>query len=189
MVKKIKGLYFRDHVKHAPSLGAQLLCGVDLGDYFKKCAEEDGIKLITLMRHYDVKPSEAMFYELCLALARELYPEPRPRGRKSKWTLLNKGALVVEVERLVNPDDPLRGVAWACGVLASREPWKSFLETKEGGSFGPNPAEALRQTYFSFRGEKWAMAMRHSFKYHEHEGDLAKWDEDVFDYVRKPFLD
>lgn len=155
----------------------------------KQCADwanEDHAKLMMLCQHYGIQASPIMFYELALALAREIYPEPKKRGRKSKWTALNKGALVVEVERLVRPDDPAHGVEWACKQLSKRKPWASFLEAKEGGTLGPDPAEALRQIYFDFRGDKWAKVARDAFKMYEREGAIAEWEKQVSDFVRNP---
>lgn len=147
--------------------------------------KEDQSKLLLLCQHYGIQTNPFMFYELALALARKLYPEPKKRGRKSKWTALNQGALVVEIERLTIPNDPARGVNWACTKLAKREPWESFLETKEGDTT-PDPAEALRQVYYDFKDNKWAAVMRDAFKMREHEDTVSEWDEQVTDFVRNP---
>lgn len=149
---------------------------------------DDHAKLLMLCQHYGIQASPIVFYDLALALARELYPEPRKRGRKSKWTALNKGLLVVEVERLVNPDDPAHGVEWACQQLAKREPWKSFLERKASNTTTPDPAEALRQIYYDFQSDKWAEVSRHAFRLCEHEGTLSEWENRVMDFVRNPHL-
>lgn len=151
-------------------------------------AQEDHSRLLLLCQHYGIQTSPFLFYELALALARELYPEPKKRGRKSKWTALNKGALVVEVERLHKPEDPAHGVEWACQQIAKREPWKSFLEGKESTVTSPDPAEALRQVYYDFRTDKWAAVMRDAFKWHEHEGVIGEWEKQVIDFVKNPHL-
>lgn len=147
---------------------------------------EDHAKLLMLCQHYGIHDSPGMIYQLALALAREIYPEPKKRGRKSKWTALNKGALVAEIERLVKPGDPAHGVEWACNQLAKREPWASFLEIKEGGTLGPDSAEALRRVYYDFRSDKWAEVSRDAFRWHEHENTLAEWEIMVLDSVRNP---
>lgn len=146
-------------------------------------AEEDHAKLLALCQLRGIKHGPSMFYLLALELARDLYPEPKKRGRKSKWTTLNKGALVVEVERLVMPDNPARGVAWACTQLAKREPWASFLESNDSGTSSPDPAEALRQIYFDFRNDRWATVSRDAYRFHEHEGTLTEWESLVLDAV------
>lgn len=151
-------------------------------------ADEDHARLLMLCNNYGIHDSPMMFYKLALALAREIYPEPKKRGRKSKWTVLNKGVLVVEVERLVRPNDLAHGVEWACTQIAKREPWASFLEAKEGGTFGPDPAEALRQIYFEFRGDKWADVSRDAFRMYEHEDAIGEWVKKVSDFVRNPHL-
>lgn len=147
---------------------------------------EDHAKLLMLCQHHGIQEGPIMFYQLALALAREFYPEPKKRGRKSKWTLLNKGALVVEVERLVKPGDPAHGVEWACQQLAKHEPWASFLEIKESSITSPDPAEALRQIYYGFRDEKWATVSRKAFKYDEAVGAIEQWEKQVSDSVKKP---
>ncbi len=147
---------------------------------------EDHAKLLMLCQHYSIQEGPIMFYQLALALARKLYPEPKKSGRESKWTIMNKGALVVEVERLVNANDPSHGVKWACTQLAKREPWASFLEAKDGGTLAPDPAEALRQIYFKFRGHGWANISRDAFRMYEYEGAIHEWDKQVNDCVRNP---
>lgn len=149
-------------------------------------AREDHANLVMLSKKYKIDEGPQMFYQLALALARELYPEPKRGGRKSKWTMLNKGALVVEVERLVRPDDPSHGVEWACNQLAKREPWASFLEKKESGTLGPDPGEALRQIYFDFRADKFARVSRDAFRMYEHENAIEEWENCVFDFVINP---
>lgn len=187
MTKRIHDMYFQSMESRRPGLlGAALMEDGSLDDRLSKFVEDDSAKLLLLCQYYGIKASPTMFYELSLALAREIYPEPKKRGRKSKWTDLNKGALVVEIERLVKPDNPSHGVDWACCVLAKREPWASFLETKDGNSLSADPSEALRQIYFKFRRDKWANVSRDAFKRYEHEGAMALWDKSVFDFVRNP---
>lgn len=183
--KKIPDLHFQSEERRKPRiLAAALRDDGSLHDLVNKSVEEDYAKLLLLCKQYGIKQGESMFFQLSLALAREIYPEPKKRGRKTKWTDLNKGALVVEVERLVNADDPAHGVEWACRVLAGREPWESFLEMKEGSNFGPDAAEALRQVYFKFRRDKWAAVSRDAFKQYEAEDAITAWEERVSDFVK-----
>ena len=142
--------------------------------------DEDHAKLLMLCNHYGIEAGPTMFYQLALALARELYPEPKKPGAKSKWTWLNQGALVVEVERLTKPGDPTHGVTWAAKSLSDREPWKTFLKGNA------EPKEVLRTTYTRFRSHKWARVARHAFAWHEIEGTIAEWDGFVVDVVRNP---
>ena len=141
-------------------------------------AKEDHDKLLMLCQHYGIQ--DGNLYGLALSLARELYPERKRSGAKVKWTDLSKGALVVEIERLVKPDDPMHGATWAAKELSTKEPWKSFLKLSE------DPAEVLRREYYDFRDAKRADAMRDAFKMHEHAGRITEWDEQVTDFVRKP---
>jgi hypothetical protein len=173
-----------------PRLQAAALRGSsEVQELVQKHAREDLDKLRLLCRHYDVPESPHMFYELSLALARDFvngFKERKPRGRKMKWTILSRGALVVEIERLAKPDDPAHGVSWAATQLTKREPWKSFLEIKESDEPRPAPAEALRKQYHAFKGDRWANLMWDCFKMHEHEGTIAVWEEQVADYVKNP---
>jgi|GEM_PF-1096102 len=187
VTKKVPGLHFQSEEKRHPGiLGAALMDDGSLSDITKQHVEEDYTKLLMLCQHYGIQSGPSMFFQLSLALAREIYPEPKKRGRKSKWTDLNKGALVVEVERLVSPNDNSRGAAWACNQLANREPWKSFVEEKEGGASSPDPAEALRQIYFDFRGDRWAEVSRNAFRQYEAEDYVQGWEKRVDDFVRNP---
>ncbi len=187
MVKKIPEQRFQNEETRKPQLlAAALADDGSLRDRIREYSEDDSAKLLLLCQHYGIQASPIMFYELALALARKLYPEPKKRGRKSKWTLLNQGVLVVEIERLAKPDNPAHGVAWACKEIAKREPWKSFLEIKESDTTNPDPAEALRQTYYNFRADKWAEVERDAFKSCELAGAVEVWEKHVFDYVNNP---
>src|SRR4030095_3316487 len=184
MPNKIQGLTFPSGASRRIGL---LATDADRERLCKQWSDEDYSKLLLLCQHYRIPEDPNMFRALALALARELYPEPKKRGRKAKWTTLNQGALVVEIERLVGPDGPAHGVHWAAQQLANREPWKSFLEKKESDATNPDPAEALRQMYYAFKDDRWADVSRHAFKFHEHQGTIAEWESDVTDvtdYVR-----
>ncbi len=183
MTKKIDGLWFQSEEARNPPL---LASDDDLRDLAEKYSAEDMRKMFLLCEHYGIKDGPHMFYSLALVLAREIYPEPKKRGRKTKWTPLNKGALVVEVERLVKPNDPAYGVEWACRQLAKREPWLSFVEEKEGDNRSPDPAEALRKIYFEFRDHRLMRVSREAFKMYEYKGALADWVTHVNDVVRNP---
>jgi hypothetical protein len=153
----------------------------------KRWAQEDMEKLLLLCDHYEIERGPTMFAELALSLAEEYVPAFREykAHRPTKWTDLNKGALVVEIERRVT-NDPTRGVKWAAAQVAKEEPWRSFLEVREGEETYPDPGEALRKVYYGFRGNKWAMVMRDAFKLHKVKGTLNEWDAQVVDYVRNP---
>ncbi|MBK7519377.1 MAG: hypothetical protein IPJ33_15660 [Gammaproteobacteria bacterium] len=113
-----------------------------------KFHDDEYEKLLTLCELYGIPVGEFMFYRLSLALARELYPEKKKRGRKSKWNPIIRSALIMQIERTIQPNRAARGVAWACKVLAKREPWKSFLEEKDTGDATSDPGEALRRVYY-----------------------------------------
>lgn len=146
-------------------------------------------KIELLCQHYGIPDGPAKFYSLALTLARNLYPAKKKVGRKSKWTDLNKGALVVEVERLIDhndTNDTNKGVSWATTQLAEKEPWKSFLETKDSENSSPDPAEALRQVYANFKNDRWAELSRDVFAKHKFDDSFPEWDAIVTDVVRNP---
>jgi hypothetical protein len=132
--------------------------------------EEQLRKMSVLCEYYGIPPGAGQWYGLALALARELYPVPKKKGR-TKWHRLAIMALVVEIERLAaDPDDPARGAAWAAKQLATREPWRSFMN----GNL--DAAEALRKAYFGHRNDDWARLARDGFKRHEAQGTVDEWD-------------
>jgi hypothetical protein len=180
MVKKIPSLRFQGHdTRKRRLLAAALRNDGSLSERAKEYSEEDSAKLQLLCLHYGIQSSPSMFYELALELAREIYPEAKKSGRKSKWTELIQAALVVEVERLKRPNDPAHGAEWACEQLAKRKPWKSFIEKKESSKSSPDPAEALRKKYYDFRNDKWADVFRGVFKMHELQGLIDEWEKRV----------
>jgi hypothetical protein len=183
-VKKVPGLYFASEDSRRLGL---LMDAAAREEFLRKCTDEDDLKLKQLCAAYRIEDGPFMFYFLALALARERYPEPKSRGRRSKWTAMNGGALVVEIERLIVPGDSQHSVSWACGVLAKREPWKSFLEAKDGtDTFGADPAEALRQAYSRHRRWRWTNISRDAFKWHERTSSLDEWDTRVSESLRHP---
>jgi len=150
-------------------------------------AGEDDEKLRLLLKHYDVEPLN--FYSLALALARDFVPgfqEKVSRGRKIKWTDPVKAVLVVEIERLVIPNDPTHGVERAAIILSQREPWKSFLESKDTTQSSPSPAGALRAIYYDARGDKLSKVFRSAFESYKQAGTTEQWTEMVLDIVRNP---
>lgn len=155
MTKKKIGITFRP--VEPLSLGLAIKGEAATQKFYADQFNEDHEKLLLLCQHYNIKAGPGRFYQLALALARDFYPAPKKRGRKTKWTVEMKDELVFEIERLVKPDDPSHGVEWACRKLALREPWEAFLVSKECSNFGPDPAEALRQVYFGYRNvrEEW----------------------------------
>jgi hypothetical protein len=147
------------------------------------------IKSCSLCQHYAIPEGPRRFYQLALSLAQDFveeFQERRPRGRKSKWTNMNKGALVVEIERIAKPDDPAHGVTWAAKQLAKRKPWKSFIEAKDSGELTPDPAEALRQVYYDFKDDRWASIMRKAFALDQHNNTISEWERSVVDFVNNP---
>ena len=152
----------------------------------ERWVSEDQEKLVLLTKQYGIQDGPMMFYQLALALARQIYPVSKKRGRKEKWNVLRKMVLVVEVERRVRPGDKSHGIQWACKQLAKREPWVSLVEKKEQGTLGPDPAEALRQVYLAFRTDKFANVARDAFEMWKYEDKVEEWESFAEDCVRNP---
>lgn len=183
MVKKIPDVSFPDPDSRPPGF---FFNEDELRQLHSKYQWEDLERLFLLVKHYNIQPGPEIFIQLALELARELYPEPKKGGRQSKWTIHNKGALVVEIERLKRSDDPDHGVSWAAIQLANREPWKSFLESSKSGSSSPDPAGALRKAYYDFKDDRWAEISRKAYGYHTITNTIEDWENHVTDVVKKP---
>ena len=133
-----------------------------------------------------------MFLELALVLARKVCPgfqELKPRGRKRKWTKLVGVSLVVEIDRLVRPDDPAHGLSWAAEQLAQREPWKSFLEIKDAKETSPDRENPSRKAYYEFCGDRLVRVVKDAFAHYELTNTLAEWEKLVADFVKNPGQD
>lgn len=92
-------------------------------------------KLELLADHLGIAPGPARWYQLSLILARHLVPgltEAKPKGRPKKWGMVEKGILVVEVERRTNAGQTQEEAARA---ISGQEPWRSFVD-----SWGPGKA-------------------------------------------------
>jgi len=162
-----------------------LMSEADIREHKAKWANEDHRKLLLLCHHYAIAEGPHMFYLLALSLAQDFvdgFKERKPRGRKLKWTDLNKSVLVVEIERIRSDhtggraNDP-RSVVWATKRLAKREPWKSFIEAT--GSGDSDPAEALRHAYYDFKDDKWVKITGDAYKMHKHEDTISEWESFV----------
>lgn len=148
----------------------------------KEWLREDIENVDSLCEHYGLEKGQ--FFRLCIELARELkIPafKEEPKRRAKKWDDHAGGVLVVEVNRLIDPNNQSHGVVWACQELAKREPWKSFLEEKDGDNTSPNPGEALRRVYYNFKDRKFTKVLHKAYLYHENNNDRSGWDSMVED--------
>ncbi|NOU20751.1 MAG: hypothetical protein HOO93_03010 [Methyloglobulus sp.] len=145
----------------------------------KQLVQDDMLNMLALCDKYHIKQSHNMWYELALSIARECYPEPQKKGRKSKWNGFKTAVLVVELERLIDLKNPSKGVQWASKQLAKKEPWKSFIEFKDSNLTSPDPAETIRKIYFDFKDDEWSERLRLTFKKYEVNQDLEGWEEFV----------
>jgi hypothetical protein len=143
-------------------------------------AAEDVERMFLLCDELGIETGPSMWFQLALTLARQLYPEPRKRGRKVKWSPMRLGCLVVELERLAING---KSIEWAANVLAKREPWKSFIESKESDITDKDPGEALRKLYSNVCDDKWAEVCRKAYKWHEIHNDIASWEAGIANIV------
>lgn len=105
MSKEIHGARLQpDEPLHSDSLAGALLDGLNkrLQEADEAAIEENHAKLLLLCKRYGIQSGRLMFYDLALALAGELYPKPKKRGRGSKWDISKHFELVKDVERLIN---------------------------------------------------------------------------------------
>lgn len=114
------------------------------------------------------------WYELALKLAKELYTEPKKKGRPKKWDDYAKGILAVEVERLLENKQTIES---ACYQLSKIEPWKSFVEKKESSNTTSDAGAALHEQYADFKNDKWAEISRGYYSYHVATNKIDEWEK------------
>ena len=151
---------------------------------------DDHDMLPGLCRRYGIPDGPTQWYELALALAREL--APKVRGRRDKWSRWIDGILVVEIERLVQLGSRRRSAAWATRELAERRPWLDFLtrvdaDPENRDEAPQDPAESLRRRYSHVRHTRLADLFRAEFDRCEREGRVAEWDARVLATLRDPW--
>ena len=151
---------------------------------------EDYRKMLLLAKQYGVSESPTMWFELALLLARELHPVKGKPGRPTTWSKWNLAFLVIEVDRKIAASRHGGGIDWACGELAKREPWKSFVqETASGDHHGPDPRGALSKRYhegMSAKARSELRIVRGAFRYHLESEALDEWDAMVRSSLRDP---
>ena len=145
--------------------------------------EEDHQKLLLLCDEMGVPEGPDRFYQLSLELARKHCIGFQERIPQSKWTLVTRGCLVVEIERLTadRRKQPGHTVTWAADILSRRDEWAEFL-----GGKGERPDEALRVQYQKFKRDPFAKIWRKAFKWHEYSDTLSEWETLLLDALRKP---
>lgn len=148
-------------------------------------------KLELLAAHFGIQPGPSAWYQLSLHLARFLVPglnEAKPKGRPTKWGMVERALLVVEIERRTSQGLTQEQAARA---IAKLEPWQSFVTSWSYGkaTTGPDPAEALRQEYKKGKNHFFADVARDAFRLHEYEGTLDKWQDFVISAIESPTLE
>jgi hypothetical protein len=142
----------------------------------RQWAIEDCKILEQIREEYNIPIGEHAYFLLAMQLAKELYKEPKKKGRKIKWKDYEKGFLVVEVERLLNDKKTIES---ACYQLSRIEPWKSFVEKKDDDTTSPDPSEVLRKIYIAFKNDKWAEISRSFYSYHVETNKIDEWEKQV----------
>lgn len=102
-------------------------------------------KLYLLCDHYGIDPNDPNhFMLLSIELARELFPPPRKKGRKAKWTERIETILVIEMERLIKTQKTIDGAA---EKLSQNQEWIDFIEERDATDAISDRAEVLRCQY------------------------------------------
>lgn len=115
-------------------------------------AAEMRIKLFVLLDHFEISSDNPdCWLQLAVKLALEHVPGfqvERKVGAKPKWTIFNRRELreTIDCEKSKAGNIAGKGIAWACGILAKQEPWKSLVK-------GQDRAESLRSVYYKARRE------------------------------------
>jgi len=146
-------------------------------------AMEDYEKLLLLCDEMGVPDGPDRYYFLSLALARKHCIGFQERTPKGKWTLMTRGYLVVEIERLTadKRKHPGHTVAWAADILSLRTEWVEFTAGK-----GTDRGEALRVQYQAAKLQLWSKIMRKAFKWHVHNDTLSEWGAGLLEALRNP---
>jgi hypothetical protein len=165
-----------------------LMTEAEIAQKVKEWSLEDSGNLLMLCDEYDIPYSKDLsytWYSLALALARRWHPAPKKRGTHEKWNLWTKGALVVEVERLIKQKGKGSSVRWACVQLAKEEPWKSFVGNNTGDYPSENPSEVLRRKYQDVYSDQKLNLLRTAYKAYSEENDFQGWNDYLHSVVRK----
>jgi hypothetical protein len=153
-------------------------------------AKEDIEKLYLLGKQYNLNVIDPRFFQmLALELARKLYPEPKRRGRKNKWTPLIRAVLVVEVERRIEKGEAKRPLKTICHELSQRDPWESFIEEKEDDLTDPDPGAVIERVYQDSKKLPIAKAHKGAFLWHGADASVSEWNDFVKDTVKKAQLE
>lgn len=176
--------FAREETRNKADLAAGLRGNAYRLEYIEKQTNEDFSKLVSLCQHYGIEAGPLMFTKLALTLAREMFPERKRSGAKTKWTSTTKGMLVVEIERLADPRNPAHGISWACKRLAKVEPWKSFVTTKDLEKPSTTPEAALRQAYYEAVNDPRVGLYRDAYSQNQLEGHQDQWNEALMHFVR-----
>lgn len=131
--------------------------------------QNERLKLRLLAYQMNIQNGETIWYELALALARIHHPEPNKRGRKTKWDLEIRIILIIEINRLIKPENQRYGIEYACGVLSNRPHWKRFLKNNK------NLVQALRRNYYESTADEKLIEAAQAY-YKENQGN---WDSHV----------
>jgi hypothetical protein len=153
----------------------------------KKWAQEDDEKINLLGESFGLNPDDPEFFkDLALTLARHFYPESRKRGRANKWTELNRGVLVVEVERLKEQSPTKSPLKTLCYALSEMRPWSDFLERQRCDSTTPDPGAVLTRMYQDSKTLPMTKALRTVYRVHRERGSLSDWEKFVWDAIENP---
>jgi len=170
---------------------AMAKCKSEFDQMYRDCFFEDINNVLLLCDHYGIKKdiTPYTFIKLSITLAEELkipaFIEKKKKGRKEKWTEYNLALLIASVDEKIasrqheNKQSNMKGrVSWACSILVSKEPWKSFISENETSKQG----ETLRVKYYEAKRSKISLVLG------EVIASVAKKEKDLFESLLKNTL-
>ena len=201
MAKKTKVRFARDEARHIP-IGTILADEVYKDGSIRKLTDswvdEDTQRLLQLAESYGIQYDQSMenpekglalfFKNLALELARELYPE-RKRLQTKKWTDIVIAVFIVEMERLIEPNNSHKGASWAALQLSKQERWKEFVRGGGDSEKVTSLNDYLRERYQNCKKKAkpyMVETVQGSYNYHDHLGTLEDWEDMVDDILSNP---
>ena len=152
-------------------------------------------KLELLLEHYGLsEPAKrdpltisAQYMRLSYLLARDAgikgFQEEKKRGRKKKWNDEVRACLVADIVRVQSLSDRNISVRSAANILSKKEPWKSFIESKED-SLISDPGEILRQIYSESKNSRWVNIYTNYMRQLVNDNRETEWIMEVSSIVK-----
>jgi len=151
-------------------------------------------KIGLLLDHYDLKVGSSDLGELpaymilAYFLARDSgiagFQEEKKRGRKQKWSDVIKAYLVADMVRIQALSVREISAREAARILSRKDPWKSFVESKDDSS-ASDPGETLRQIYSESKDSLYSSFLCGRMEKLVNNNKEAEWIVEVSSVVGK----